>query len=98
MKTFFSNLKTRIYVIFNLKTWLSIMMFNRNSVWNPWQLRWGAGVGAMDAVSNMEESVEVSSPGTPDSRKRPLDVDTDDVMSKRSHYIPGGISNVYFMC
>ena len=37
----------------------------------------------------MEESAEVSSPGTPDSRKRPLDVDSDDVISKRSHYIPG---------
>lgn len=34
----------------------------------------------------MEESI--TSPGTPDSRKRPLDIDSDDVMSKRSHYIP----------
>jgi len=28
------------------------------------------------------------SPGTPDSRKRPLDIDSDDAMSKKSHYIP----------
>ncbi|CAL4123341.1 unnamed protein product, partial [Meganyctiphanes norvegica] len=34
----------------------------------------------------MEDSVP--SPGTPDSRKRPLDNDSDDAMSKRSHYIP----------
>ncbi|XP_047497031.1 RNA-binding protein Pasilla-like isoform X2 [Penaeus chinensis] len=34
----------------------------------------------------MEECVP--SPGTPDSRKRPLDIDSDDAISKRSHYIP----------
>ncbi|KAK8744740.1 hypothetical protein OTU49_000594 [Cherax quadricarinatus] len=34
----------------------------------------------------MEECIP--SPGTPDSRKRPLDIDSDDAMSKRSHYIP----------
>ncbi|XP_045135245.1 RNA-binding protein Nova-1-like isoform X2 [Portunus trituberculatus] len=40
----------------------------------------------MATESIMEECVP--SPGTPDSRKRPLDIDSDDAMSKRSHYIP----------
>ncbi|XP_042241191.1 RNA-binding protein Nova-1-like isoform X4 [Homarus americanus] len=40
----------------------------------------------MASESNMEECIP--SPGTPDSRKRPLDIDSDDAMSKRSHYIP----------
>ena len=40
----------------------------------------------------MEEDRDQSpSPGTPDSRKRPLDADADDAMSKKSHYIPGRI-------
>lgn len=31
----------------------------------------------------------VQSPATPDSRKRPLDIDNEDAIAKRSHYIPG---------
>lgn len=34
---------------------------------------------------------QATSPGTPDSRKRPLDADSDDAMSKKSHYIPGNL-------
>ncbi|XP_069987375.1 RNA-binding protein Pasilla isoform X1 [Penaeus vannamei] len=39
----------------------------------------------------MEECVP--SPGTPDSRKRPLDIDSDDAISKRSHYIPADMQS-----
>ncbi|XP_076054142.1 RNA-binding protein Nova-1-like protein passilla isoform X3 [Oratosquilla oratoria] len=39
-----------------------------------------------DVKVNMDESIK--SPGTPDSRKRPLDGDSNDAISKRSHYIP----------
>ncbi|KAF2347372.1 K domain type 1 [Trinorchestia longiramus] len=40
-------------------------------------------------VEIMEDEHELSpSPATPDSRKRPLDVDSDNAMSKKSHYIP----------
>ena len=38
----------------------------------------------------MDDDREIeTSPGTPDSRKRPLDIDSDDAMPKKSHYIPG---------
>lgn len=39
-----------------------------------------------------EEHEQSPSPATPDSRKRPLDVDSDNAMSKKSHYIPGRYS------
>uniref|UniRef100_A0A2P2HW32 RNA-binding protein Nova-1-like n=1 Tax=Hirondellea gigas TaxID=1518452 RepID=A0A2P2HW32_9CRUS len=35
-----------------------------------------------------DDNDHAPSPGTPDSRKRPLDIDTDDAVSKKSHYIP----------
>ena len=40
-------------------------------------------------VENMEEGIQSPAPGTPDSRKRPLDNDNEDAISKKSHYIPG---------
>ncbi|XP_069943369.1 RNA-binding protein Pasilla isoform X2 [Cherax quadricarinatus] len=51
-----------------------------------WRRRSGRHLYNMASESNMEECIP--SPGTPDSRKRPLDIDSDDAMSKRSHYIP----------
>nr|XP_045625042.1 RNA-binding protein Pasilla-like isoform X1 [Procambarus clarkii] len=51
-----------------------------------WRMRSRHPLYNMASDSNMEECIP--SPGTPDSRKRPLDIDSDDAMSKRSHYIP----------
>jgi len=37
---------------------------------------------------------EETSPGTLDSRKRPLDSDSENAMCKKSHYIPGELSSI----
>lgn len=42
---------------------------------------------AMDQEAKMEDGIQ--SPGTPDSRKRPLDIENEDAITKRSHFIPG---------